>query len=263
MALVFTQSAQHWVNHGQASAVDNLAQNANGFTLCGWVYRTANGVNQTLCSKDGAGTTGFNFLIDNGNAEGGLRFIVFRATSINDYQSSGGEVALNTWTFVAATFQDSLSTEMDIYTATLGNLASEVSYAVTSNGSGTPTDDSSIDLYVGNVVRADSNPIAGRIGNWLIFDTRLTLPQIQLVQYSPLAIRANCVLNCDYHDSAANQGDLSGTGSDGTVTGASSADHMPISIWTPRPSMPFASNSLALVRGGIVNQGLVNTGLIR
>lgn len=227
MALAFTQSQQHWVNHGSAASIDNLAQSANGMTICQWVYRTANGVNQTLCSKDGAGTTGFNFLINNDQAEGGLRFIVFRS-SVTDFQSSGGEVALNTWTFVAVTFDDSLGTEADIYTGTLTSMASEVSYAVTTSGSGTPTDDSSIDLYVGNVVRANTNPIAGRIATTRVWNRRLTLAEIQQTQFDHFTQNSGSVINSIYNNPSLTQPDLSGNGNNGTVTGAAQANHVPI-----------------------------------
>ena len=236
MALQFTDTSPFTdrVSHGTGSTLENLARGANGMTVAAWVYRDANGGNQTVAAKDGTGGTGWNFLVDDAPDEGAIRFIVFRS-SITDYVSAAAAVPLNTWVYVAVTFDDALATEVGIYTGSLSAIATEVSYNTTTNGSGTPTSDAGVNLYVGNLERAPTNPFNGREDNIRIWNRRLTLEQIQQTQFDYEAQPSGLVLFSIY-DGTGQQADLSGNGNNGTVTRATQADSAPL-------GMPFGFSS--------------------
>lgn len=229
MALNFDSAGSaRRVDFGSAANLDNLARGASGMSIWMWVKRTTNGGNQHLVTKDGAGTTGFNFVCDNAPVEGSVRFIVFRA-SPTDFVTSGTILALNTWTYIALTFDDALATEADMYSGSLSVIATETAYSTSTSGSGTPTDDASINLYVGNLPRSTTLPFLGVIARGGVLNRRLTLAEIQQLQFASLA-EANIsgtVLLYDLQGTGT-QPDYSGNGNAGTVTSATAADHAPL-----------------------------------
>jgi hypothetical protein len=240
MALDFDSAGStRRVDHGSGASIDDLAP--AGLTACGWVYRTSDGDNQHIFTKDGpispSGWAVINVLV--GGSQGGLRFHALRATTNNVTISAAGVIPLNAWTFVAATYDDTLTPECDLYTGSLTALATEVSYSSTTDGSGTHTSDASANLYIGNIQRANTNPFRGRIANFQLYNSRLTLEQVQALQFRQWIRDSGCKLWTELHDSTATQPDLSGNSNNGTVTGATNADHVPLGLsWTQHP-MPY------------------------
>lgn len=232
MALVFGATGDR-VDHGSGAGLDDLG--AGAFTVWAWVYRTADGGNQHIVAKDGAFPSGWGFIADEyttGNP-GQIRFVVFRVdgtgTNWTDFASGTGatdKIALNEWTFVAATYDTAAATRASLYRGTLTAPAAETTYAIAQNGAaGAALADAAYNLYVGNLQRATGFPFKGRIARGGIVARRLTLAEVQRLQYATLAQAAAEPhrLLFDYAD-AASQGDYSGNGNAGTVTGATIAD---------------------------------------
>jgi lysophospholipase L1-like esterase len=119
-----------------------------------------------------------------------------------------------------------------------GDLATPVveesSYFTSNDGSGTYGSDAASNAFVGG----DSATLnfIGDIGWVRVFNRKLTLAEIQLEQYSKRPMTTGCVLDSEYHGTGT-QMDRSGNGNNGTVTGASVADHPVLS--SGRASRPI------------------------
>ncbi len=166
MSLDFTTSGSR-VNHGSGASIDDLPNGA--VTWWGWLYRTANGSNQHIMTKDASFPGGWAILCDNDFGEGAIRLIVFRTNSTGsnwtDYISSAGRLPLNTWVFIAITYDDSASPEVVIYYGGLSTtVVAESSYNLAQNGTGAYLSDAASDLWVGNLARASTLPFKGSTG---------------------------------------------------------------------------------------------------
>jgi hypothetical protein len=230
MALDMTTSGS-FVDHGSAATVDDVLA-AGVATLWAWVYRTANGANQRIIAKTSLTTNGWNFLCDNGAGEGALRLRVVRATTATDFVSNAGAIALTTWTFVCATFDDSATPKVKLYTGLLGTIPTETTYTTSTAGTGTVAVDAAASLYVGNAPINTTLPFKGRIARGGLIARTLTLaPQIQELwsasRWRGTPLRANVAdtrLLFDY-PSTTSITDLSGNGNNGTLAVATYADH--------------------------------------
>jgi hypothetical protein len=229
MALDFDAAGStRMVDHGSNANIDNLPQTVGGMTVWAWAYRTADGANQVITTKD-TGSTGFLLFADNGAGEGQLRLIVWRATR-SDFASAAAVIPLNTWVFIAATYDQTLGTPMDLYSGSLGAAPTETGYGTTQNGSGAFASDAAVNLRVGG--NGVASPFRGRIARGGVIARRLTLAQIQqlwsdsrkLAGFNVSSNVANTVILFDYKDTS-NVTDLSGSGNNGAVTAATNADH--------------------------------------
>lgn len=230
MSLNFAASTSARVDHGSAASLDNL----NPLTFWAWVYRTANGANQEVITKDGAVNTGPLFIVDSSPGEGTLRFFRWMTGTNTDFASPAGAVPLNMPMFVAVTYDSSLATFVDLYTGTLVRPVTEVTYTATINGTGTIEDDSASLLYVGNVQRAPTSNFKGRIGWYGVLNRRLTQGQLEQIRTAPTiydALLPGTVLLSGWQDTTATQIDLSGLGNHGTVTSAT--------VHEPLPARPY------------------------
>lgn len=165
------------VNHGSGASIDNLAV-GGVLTVWAWIKRAANGANQHIITKDSSFPSGWGFVVDNAVGEGQLAFSVWRATTHTQYASVAGAVPLDTDMFVAATFDDALAPEMDLYTGTLTAAPTEVTYASTQDGVGAPATDAAADLRVGNLHRVITLPFLGRGARGGVIARRLTLTDL-------------------------------------------------------------------------------------
>lgn len=230
MSLLFGNSGD-LVNHSSAAALDNLAD----FTAWAWVYRTADGTNQLIMSKNGALSAGWLLLLITESGEGTFRFIRYRSTTNTDIRSAGGVIPLNTWTFCAVT--SSLTTKL--YTSSLSGNVAEVSYSLQQEGAGSIVSDASSDLYVGNVQIATSLPFKGRIARGGLVDRVLSFSELSALRRESLvgANVSGTKLLFDYTTAADSQTDYSVNGNTGTRTGAVLANHPPFFAITT-PSLP-------------------------
>jgi len=232
MSLSFASGSTNRVNHGSGASIDDLPAGANGCSFLAWLYRTADDSNQHILTMDGpiAGTRlGIIVLASSGTA-GNLRVVVATTGTAADYIGTGDLTPLNTWTFIASTFNINASPQAHIYTGSRTALATEVGYDSTTDGTGTVVSDASVDKWIGNLDRAVGNlPFVGRIARVGYINTALTLAEIQRLQFAPAAAWAgpNTKLLVEYHGTGT-QVDYTGNGNAGTVTGASIADHVPL-----------------------------------
>jgi hypothetical protein len=237
--VALTFASGQFVNCGSAAALDDLA--LGSFTLWAWVYRTSNGGNQHIITKDGSHPSGWVLAADNGAGEGEVRFIVFRTTTGSNWTdaiSATGQIPLNTWTFVAATASNASGTITPrIYIGNLGTAAVEPSYQLQQTGTaGTPSPDAAYNCYVGNLARATTLPFLGRIARTGVVNRALSREELIRVQYGsiPAANVSGTVLLLDLHGTGAPI-DYSGAQNAPTLTGPpTSADHAPlVHPWSP------------------------------
>ncbi len=201
-----------------------------------WIYRTLDADNQYIMAKDNAHPMGWGFLLDQfviGN-QGQLRFLVFRATSTDFVSDIGNLVALNTWSFVAFTYDDAATPRVKLYLGTLTSPPVETGYAKSDAGSGALTSDAPAALRVGGLEISAGAVLKGRIQRGGIITRVLTLAQVQelwqashrLGSPAPECNVANTQLLFDYQTTGTLT-DLSGNGNNGTLTNAVQADSAP------------------------------------
>lgn len=115
---------------------------------------------------------------------------------------------------------------VNIYLGDLSTVPTECTYGTATDGSGTVTDDSAANLWVGN------NPGGtlawqGRIAGVHFCDRVLTLGEIQR-QWMRFDANANSrIISHLGFNGTGTQPDWSGSGNPGTVTGATVANHVP------------------------------------
>lgn len=219
-SLNFAGALTYNVNHGSGVTLDDLP-GAGTMTAWAWVYRTSNGANQVICRKG----SGWLFQIDNGPGEGAIRLIVFR-TVATDFISTSAAVPLNTWTFVAATYEDAASPKVKLYSGTQTVAAALLGTTTATAGSGTYTADAAANLYVSDPTTA----IIGQIRRGGVSSAALTLAQIRYLQFSTLAEAAAMTgtkLCWEYVSSTNYATDQSGNGNTGTLTGATTGSSDP------------------------------------
>jgi hypothetical protein len=228
-SLNFAADSSARVDHGTDTSLDDLFIANTQITMWLWVYRTVNGGNQSMMTKDGAFPSGWEFVVDNGAAEGQLRFIVFRGSGSGNWtdiqSNSTTAVPLNTWTFVAFTFDTSLATYGRLYKGNESTAVSEVGYALQQNGATPPDADATHSLYVGNLQRATTLSFKGRIARGGIITRALTLAQLEAIRDDldgPIsgANVANTIFLFDYDVDLTDQ---SANSNDGTSTNTSPA----------------------------------------
>lgn len=246
MALELTLGSTDDINIGSAASIDDLP--AGAFTILAWVYRASNGDTQGIWAHKGGTDT--RFMVRNSSAptgEGQLELKIDRATTDTQYFIAAGSVPLNAWTFVAATYNDALSPEVDLYTGSLTALATEGSYILTTDGSGAYVSDASVDKQWGNLAGSTFG-FGGRLGWGMLFNRRLTLDEIRSLQFRPRVI-SGCVnyIQFGYGGTGA-QPDLSGRQTNGTQTGCVVAPHVPLGHPFGRPLVvPYSAGPRLLV----------------
>ena len=219
------------VDHGSGPLLDNLPSNAGGFSVGGWVVRSANGANQHIWTKDDAiPNRGWLALCDNAIAEGNLRLLVIRGTTNTSFVSSGQELVIGLPVFAWFTFDDAASPKVRIYAGTQRTPAAEVAYNTTTAGSGTINADAAASLYAGNLQRANTNPFLGRICTGIVAAQAITdLGLIRQLQTGVILQPPRTVLRVRYGSNGTGMvWDESGNSNHGTITGATpSNDTLP------------------------------------
>lgn len=232
-----------YVNHGSDAAIDNLDQ----LTCACWFKTDATATFSHIYHKATAG--GINFFRTHvGNSE--FVFGRFASPTNTFYITSGTTVSTDTW-YYAAAFLDhdnSPNPACGIYFGDMGTLAVEQSYTGgKTDGTGTKTSDASGNLRVGNDVSGNL-PMQGIIAFFAFWDTKLTVPQIQMQQFNlqyPVAA-ANCKVFCNNYGFTGDTGtvaNFSGAGSafDGSPSGTVVGSHHPLGpIWGRSTQNPYA-----------------------
>jgi len=227
----------HVVNHGSAASLDDI----DAFTALLWVQ------------TDQTGDVDFMLLTKGSNV--GPRFAMNPAFAITaempratDYLVINGSIGnfaswgANKWVFLAVSMDIAgVDGDQMILCGDLNTIATEPSsYASQDVGSGASSDDSAGDMNIGRL--ADGNRWIGEIASIMIFDTNFSVAEIQAQQFNPIPIKKP-VLHTHYgFNGTGSQIDLSGNGNNGTVTGATVADHVPL-----RPPFAFHDERVFVV----------------
>lgn len=226
MALDF-QGTTDRVNHGSGATIDNLQT----MTAMHWVNVTpANG--NRLWQKGTVGAHGTTHLVEMFATVDDISASYSRATA----SQRAAAVATNFAAYAAGTWM-CLGVQLDPTTdgnnrLYLGNLSTPLAepsaYSVQTAGSGAFNSDAAADLYVGNNQNL-SVEFDGVIA-WIAWWNRLlTYGEMVDQQFRP-HVTSGCVLFTHYglNGATGTQADWSGNGNNGTLTGTTAAQHVPL-----------------------------------
>lgn len=226
MALDFgTVSDNYYVDCGNMGSWNPAS---GGFSIVTWIYPTGWGTDAWFITK----TSAWRGFYLNAETNDSKIHMLRAGTSFCFARSNTGFLTLNIWNFVAGCLDlDGASTAQHIYHGTLSSLMSEVTYS--SRGAGSGYDDiSSATLRFGRGDPANTY-MAGNIAFVAIFDKQLSLTECQMIQYFPLrCINIGNLKGFWFlgFTGTGTQPDLSGNAYNGTVTGCSLADHVPLGM---------------------------------
>ena len=141
-------------------------------------------------------------------------------------------VTLDAWNFLAARWDTGgVDGDQQLFHGDLTTIVTEISsYSFQTVGSGFPSSHAAGSFVIGN--RGDGTPLFreadGDVAVVAIWNRRLSLGEIRAQQFHP-----HVTVNCRGFwylgfNGTGTQPDLSGTGNNGTVTGATVADHVPL-----------------------------------
>jgi hypothetical protein len=225
MALDFTNNVSDRIECGTAASVSDITKG----TIISWVYPTASpAALSILMDKRSTGAAGYRFFRYDSAEK--LEFSLDRATDLN-VASKNKYITLNAWQFIALTFDTAgVDGDQALFRGTLTADVTECAlYSAQTVGEDPPVSDAAdSNLHVGSSLH-DLYSWRGRIAVFAIFSgVILTLAQLKEQQFRP-HITGDCVLFLlpGLHGTGT-QPDLSGTGNDGTVTGATVAPHVPL-----------------------------------
>jgi len=240
MALNFITTDANKVDFGSAANLDNL----DPFTFWGWIRPTSLVDNTKIYAKH---TTNINHRFRLTGTTGNMSFFRLRAGGQLHYRTDDDPLSVNNWNFVAVTFDtaNAAGELVNIYTGGLTALAAESTYNLTDDFSGALDDDSAENFVVGNGPGSTSAFI-GDIAVFGFIARELTLDELISLQFNPRVVADTRVFSHLGFNGTGTQPDWSGNGSDGTVTGTTIVDHVPL-------VSPFGYNvPIVLVAGASV-----------
>jgi hypothetical protein len=251
MALTFGAVNSDAVNIGTGASISNL----NPLSYIEWVYPTsvATSAGLLFMQKGRAASGGTRRAFSFAAAGNFLRLTVDRATTDTDYIASSLALTDNTWHCIAATFNSAASAGevVNLYCGTLTAEMAETTYSTATDGSGAVGDDSGLAMKLGNDgAAASTSAFKGRIAIAAIFNRVLTLGELQSWQFHP-RVMSGCVGFWQLgYNGTSTQPDWSGNGNNGTVTGATLSDHVPLRGFRRRRSGLYVPYVAAA--GGVV-----------
>ncbi len=240
MALKFTNAASNRV------VLDAGLDNENTYTVLIWARRTADVTFRSPWAKGGGSATPVRKFLDTWASVDQIAFRGSKRTTTNaEAISNTGAFPLNTWMMIACTYDSSDGPR--IFTGTLTAEAAEISYASRTAGSGTEEDDSDQPWLIGQGDNIDQNgSFPGEVAIFAHFRRRMTLAEIVAWQFAPYS-DADCDIFMELgYNGTGTQPNLTslGNGINGTVTGATVVDHVPI-LSAFRRTQPAPATRLA------------------
>jgi hypothetical protein len=227
MSLLSNGSTQK-TNCGSGSSTANLGIGTAKF----WIYPTVISANDFgRVWQRGLFASGFHYVIINDSVAGDIGMTYHRSTLVQQVNTNANELVLNTWNFVAVTWDavNTVDTDQKVYVGNLTTPAAEVgSYAVQQSGSGSHTSNAGTDFIIGN--KSNNNaPTNARIANLRMWNRILTAGEILTQQKNRGPIGIGSALNMELGwNGTGTQPDWSGNGNNGTVSGMTVADHVPL-----------------------------------
>lgn len=186
-----------------------------------WVYPSAVGSDRYIFTSEAGGGWFLSVW-----TSGAIQFRYHRSVA-DLIRNSGAVITTNTWQYLATTWDTgAAASAIPIYRGTLATAVAEVgSYGFTTDGSGTFDDDAAGTKTIGN--RSDGGAgygIDGRIAVIGVWNRKLPLAEIQDLQWRPR--KTSGCQGLWWLDRAVP--DLSGNSNNGTVSGATIADSVPL-----------------------------------
>ena len=221
MALDFGALTSDRVDHGSGASMDDL----DPYTFMCWVFPTAFSNVRAFFQKGDPSRR----LMVLGTA-GNLRVLLARATTDTDYRTSGNPMSLNAWNFCASAVDSSESAGnvVHIYVGSLNAEAVETTYSLKTDGEGAIDSDAGDNFFLGNRPANHTLSFQGRIAVAAYDNSFLTLAQIRSWQFKPRNLPSTVLYTHPGFNGTGAQPDLSGKGNNGTVTGATVANHVPL-----------------------------------
>lgn len=216
MALNFASAGSDRVDCGSAGGIDDFT----AFTFIAWLNPTTTVSGDTIFSK-GADVKQVEY-----RASVRLRLRVGRATTGAEAESSNNFLTVGTDHCFACTYDESDGPRLFVGSTTV-QLIEDAAYSTQTVGSGATTADAASALLLGNRPGNDKG-FGGDISTAMYLNTRLTLKQLQALQWrmvNQASTKGHWILGLN---GAGAQPDLSGNANAGTITGATVADHAPI-----------------------------------
>jgi hypothetical protein len=153
---------------------------------------------------------------------------------------------LDTWECIALTYDETDGPR--IFRGTLTTPMTEVTYLTRTVSSGDTSADSG-DLWIGNRSAAGSLSAPLRFSHYAMYSRRFELGELQAHRFD-WRPRPDCLFLYDIHGTGT-QLDRSGNGRNGTVTGGSIANHVPIRSAASRRVLPYAPYVAAAAAGRV------------
>lgn len=244
MALTFGAASSDRV------VIDAGIDNEHAFTVLMWHYPTTVTAQRRFWDK-GVDIKGLSI-----DPSSRMEMKVGRATT-NAFATLSGSLSTGSWQFAACTFDTTDGPR--IFTGALDTTASEPAYSRRDVGAGAASSDSGGPFCIGGIeVGSPIYAFEGRIAIFAHFKRRLTLQEIIAWQFRPFVDADTDIFIELGYNGTGTQPNLTslGNGIDGTVTGATVGDHVPL---PPRfgfdvPVIPvragvFGAASLGMVLG--------------
>lgn len=236
MALSFTDNSGNNITHGSDASIDNPTSG----TLVFWLklVNTSNTYREFFVKMNASGTLGW-VIYRPGSAGSTLRFEWVGTSTLQIYTAAS--FLTTNWMFIAVVFNKSgANGDQKMYKGSLTSAAVEATYGTQLVGSGHATDAAET-FRIGS--RDGVNECMGMSLGFLAYypNVVLSLEQIIAQQFNTDApVVAGCKMFYHYGIHGAGgtgtQKDWSGSGNDGTLTGAAKIDHPPIQVFS-RPAI--------------------------
>ena len=221
-ALTFSAASTNKVNCGSNAVLDNVTAG----TMMVWYRPAAVNTYRAITSKADTAYTAFHIL--SSNSSGNVRWQIKRATTSLNVASANSAIAINTWYFLAATW-DTAGAAPAVYRGTLSATVADISSGSPTAGTGAVADDSGNSFLIGNDEPAASLSANGRIAFTHMTNYRMTLAELVAQQFRPRVVAGTVFFA--HFSQTANFTDLSGNQNACVVTGATVSDHVPIGPW--------------------------------
>jgi len=209
----------------------NLSLATNQFTVLHWLEPDNVDATYRQISGEVRAAGKIRMMTSNNTAAGQMLFQVPQdVTGTINCTAATNTMTANVWQFIVFRFDNSDGTQKcRIYRGTLTSIAAEVSYA-SSSDTGTPAASNSSSFLVGKD-DTTSFPYTGKSASTVVYNNKaLTLNEIIQHQFSMMPKTTGSVLWAEHGWSGTTtQVDYSGQGNNGTITGLTVSDHVPLS----------------------------------
>lgn len=235
-SLSFSSAADQYVNFGSGSALDNM----NTATTLVWLYPTdvTLGDQAVMIKAEVVGFTAYRSVyIGNTGGLNGTVYADVKRTSDLLVRSAASTLSSNSWQVISVCWNTGgVNADQQIFVGNLTTPMAEVTYSTQAVGSGTPGDDAAQSLAVGNASPTSPQSwsrYAGRIALVMRWNRVLPLGELRQQQFRPHVTSGLKLFSVLGWNGTGTQADWSGctdTGcpNQGTVTGATVADHVPL-----------------------------------